>query len=324
MKKLTKTFVSLIIIVALIMPMLAMLTNTGNVEAASSYRTVIVSNANDIFSKYDYRKEKIASSTTYRHYVANYSVQFSLENITYCYLTNGQKINVTRLDTNQNVQFTISISSMKMYYDKRGRGTYTVIGWVTGSIDLGWRNVNNPTYAPRVRVYVQHAGSSCNNVVNGSLTYTAQSIYYNLVPITTATAPSYPATNNSPGAVAVKAGTNNGYIGGMSIDGRRQFVRDLYKRALKRTAQEWEVNVHYNQDPAKIAIGIILSAESKKTNRIDSKTNRGFADFLYTVILDRPADADGLKVNTNFLKNHTKEQLIDAFTKSNEFKRKYK
>lgn len=325
MKRLTKTFVSLVVIVALIMPMLAMLTNTGSVEAATGYRTVIVRNSNEIFSKYDYRKEKIASYSTSRYYRANYWINFGLDNISYCSLYNGQRIYVTRLDTNQNVAFTITNLSMKKYYNRRTRrSVWTVTGSVYGSIDLGWRDANKGASSPRVRIYIQHYGSSYSCVTYGSVTYIDQRMYYNLVPITTATAASYPSTNRSAGAVAVRAGTNNGYIGGMSIDGRRQLVRDLYKRALKRNAAEWEVNVHYNQDPVKIATGIVLSNESYNTNKISKMDNKAFATFLYKVILNRNPDSGGLKTNTNFLSNHTKAQLVSAFTQSNEFKGKYK
>ena len=149
MKRLTKTFVSLVIITALIMPMLAMLTNTGSVEAAG-YRTVIVNNPSEIWSKINSKTEKIASYTTERYYVADYLVYVGIDRVNgYGNLFYGG-FTASRTDNGGYAPLYLSNTRIETY----GR-IKTFKATVSGRINLGWHNVNSSVRAPNVRVNIK-------------------------------------------------------------------------------------------------------------------------------------------------------------------------
>lgn len=327
MKRLTKTFVSLVVIVALIMPMLAMLTNTGSVEAATGYITVKVYKEADVWKTYNSNQYRIASSTTSRYYVANYYANVSLDRVNglgnSTIYTTGK-----RLDNNGSV----SISKIDFRVVQFGR-IKTFRGAVSARINIGWKNVNTPVYAPKIKVTIPLSGGTCYATLNPSITYTSQECYVNLVP-RNADAPAVAYTNTS-AAVANTLTKTTGVktvyvtpstkIGGISEAGRKQIVRDLYKRVLKRDAKEADVNFHYNQEPGQIAVGIILSPEADRLNKISSMSNRQFVTNLYKYIFNRNPDTKGLRVNTDYLySGHSRAQLIKIFASSQEMKNRYK
>lgn len=93
----------------MVLPLSQIVTNNGGVYAAVTYyRTEIIYNdADEIYIRIDLSKEKIASKTTYVHYIATYSRSFSLENTYVLLVDSGMTCTLKRLDNNTEVKFNM-------------------------------------------------------------------------------------------------------------------------------------------------------------------------------------------------------------------------
>ena len=104
----------------------------------------------------------------------------------------------------------------------------------------------------------------------------------------------------------------------------KEFIGRCYRVILGREASEAEVEtwigqmVNGTKTPDQIARGFLFSNEFKGKNI----GNEDLVKILYRVYMNREADPEGLKTWTDKLDNGmTLKDLLDAFAKTNEFKR---
>ena len=173
--------------------------------------------------------------------------------------------------------------------------------------------------------------SSQSNVANQFIGPINEVSKYNKPTTTTTTPSGSPTPSYSSGT---KGGSSGGTTGGTSTtvnnrndlkdDARRLYIRNLYKRVLKREPSNDEISGHFKNTSQKTATDIILSTESNKTNNINGMTNEQFVEACYNFILGRTSDESGKKGWVNYLaKGNTRASVVNQFVASEEFKKIY-
>ena len=156
--------------------------------------------------------------------------------------------------------------------------------------------------------------------------------YYNKPTQTTTTPTGAPnasnisSTTNSGTSTNTNSGTNTNtntnYRGDLNDNARKMYIRNLYKRVLKREPTNDEISGHFKNTSQKTAIDIILSTESNMKNNINSMTNEQFVEACYNYILGRTSDESGKKGWVNYLaKGNSRQSVINQFVASEEFKK---
>lgn len=173
--------------------------------------------------------------------------------------------------------------------------------------------------------------SSQSNITNQFIGPIKEASKYNKPTTTTTTPSGSPTPSNQPGT---SGGTTGGTTGGTSTaannrndlkdDARRLYIRNLYKRALKREPSNDEISGHFKNTSQKTATDIILSKESNKINNINGMTNEQFVEACYNYILGRTSDESGKKGWINYLaKGNSRASMINQFVACEEFKKIY-
>jgi len=151
-------------------------------------------------------------------------------------------------------------------------------------------------------------------------------------PAQTTTTPSgSPVPNYSTGATGGSSGSSSGSgtvvinnRNDLDDNARRLYIRNLYKRVLKREPSNDEISGHFKNTSQKEATDIILSTESNMKNNINSMTNDQFVEACYNYVLGRTSDESGKKGWINYLsKGNSRASLINQFVASEEFKKTY-
>lgn len=107
----------------------------------------------------------------------------------------------------------------------------------------------------------------------------------------------------------------------MNDNARRLYIRNLYKRVLKREPSNNEINTHFGITTYQEAVNIIFSKESNTKNNINNMTNEQFVEACYNYLLGRSADQSGKNTWINYLsRGNTRQALVKSIIQSTEFK----
>ena len=107
----------------------------------------------------------------------------------------------------------------------------------------------------------------------------------------------------------------------MNDNARRLYIRNLYKRVLKREPSNDEIKTHFGINTNQEAVNIIFSKESDMKNNISNMTNDQFIEACYNYLLGRSADQSGKNTWGNYLaKGNSRQALVESIIQSTEFK----
>lgn len=310
--KMSLAVLAIVILSQLMFPIL----ESGEVQAASS-RTITGRTIAEIERQVG-ADEKYTIVTTYKKYKCIYTGTITLSNVPRCLLNNFTAGNsyVTNLTDSRSVYARVKTLNktfsknqshyVNQYATHTSEARYNLQVYVQA--DYYTPEVPDKSYPSSIRTWGNYGGYSFDKTLG-------------LLGVTELETTKYVAV------VEKKSVPNTGgnYIDGVSEAGRKQFVRDLYQRVLRRTASESEVNHHYNVNCGQIASNIIQSQEAIRKNNLNGISNEEYVKCLYRFIFNRAHDSGGLTVNTNFLNSgHTKGELIRIFASSTEFHNRYK
>ena len=100
------------------------------------------------------------------------------------------------------------------------------------------------------------------------------------------------------------------------------FVERMYEKVLNRASDEDGKNFWAKDLAAKRItgekLGVAFFTSKEMTDR--NLSDEDYIDCLYETFLDRAADVEGKRYWSEFLKDHTRKELILGFTRSDEFK----
>lgn len=233
----------------------------------------------------------------------------------------------------------------KSYKDFRGGRTVNFIGEISAN-PVAIETLSNKRYwkisIPRKTVVKDSSSSSdnllgnllgvANSLVNG-LKETANKIAENAKNQTTVVETKNNQTQTSNQSTGNQSTANQGQIGtaarldhtDMSDDARRLYIRNLYKRVLKREPSNSEIDSHFNYNTDAEAINVIFSTEANNKNAINNMTNAQFVEACYKFLLNRSADASGKTTWNNYLASgKSRRDLVSVLVQSTEFKNQNK
>ena len=358
-KRLSKKIISSVLIIFFVVyPILQIYMNVGKVQAAGvAYnvykRTVTVSNKGDI--KCGQNEFAVLKKTQYRYQVkyqckspwfVTYDVAKYADNV-YVH-DNGVKkvtaITFTRGNVESKIQLNIAYSNY-VTMDTRAIGNYnfsSLNGYISPpGVKLYGIKLQpvNFWFDKNIYVYdiyeVRYAnGNSASDNYKSEIQQAQDNAKPNSTSSTSSGAP-LPSSYTG-GTSSGSSASGNSSIGSSSTayqipqsitnrtdltdNARRLYIRNLYKRVLKREPGNSEIDGHFKNTTYKEATDIIFSPESNNINKINSMTNEQFVEACYNYLLGKTVDADGKNAWVKALANGTtRNNVILGFVTSKEF-----